>query len=521
MSEYSKPVILVALVVTFFAQVALADGDRLVIQVRTDATPGVHFDSIRSVLFDTDGSTVLDTEDHTAASARDYGLGVRVAEFLFGSGIDSGTYFGQTSLQSFGGTVVQRPWRVTLLPRHGHAVTNHNPTLHVATILLPLFFAPVELAVKVVTLKEDNDTSGTVSPGDVLEYTVSFTTSHALGRGSVLRDEPAPHAPLIPGTVTTSHGTVFRGNLPSDTDVEARFGPVPTGQLVFVKYRVSVSCLSPEIINQGELTLKLAGDSAEYGLLTDDLFTPEVNDPTVVPVDCGLPDPLPGPPVPVVSPQVSPQHAMSSVIIEGEGLGTLSGPPMFTVNGFSVETEVLPSFEQKEFVAALLTSDMTEGAGVIPFTLTPADPQLPKVHGLIEIRLALETPKEILQQLSETIADHIDHGLGERVAAFQQTRSMAHMDPNSCQPLKAELVSDLQFVASRIGLQMIDAGDTAYQQAVAANATQDELDEIEKATADGVELLDEMMQELANKVGKVKKNGKGNGKPKGLICPEP
>ena len=82
-----------------------------------------------------------------------------------------------------------------------------------------------------------------------------------------------------------------------------------------------------------------------------------------------------------------------------------------------------------------------------------------------------------------------------------------------------EQVSDLQFAADGIAVQILDSGDAASEQAVAANASQDELDEIVEATADGVKLLDEMMQELADNVGKVKKSGQGNGRQKGLISP--
>ncbi len=55
-----------------------------------------------------------------------------------------------------------------------------------------------------------------------------------------------------------------------------------------------------------------------------------------------------------------------------------------------------------------------------------------------------------------------------------------------------------------------------------ANATQQQLDEIKNAVMDGAELLDEMMQELVNKVGGLEPKGASKlekaKKRLGLIC---
>ena len=446
MSKPLHSVLIIALTIVFVAPEALADGDAIVIQVRTDATPGVQFDSIRSELFTPDMSTLISTADHTADPARDYGPGVRVAEFVLGSGFDSGTYLGRTSLRFAGGVVREIPWRASFKHGHPHSyptgffgidifeIDPGNPTTRVITLLFAIDFVPVQQAFKVFTLEEDNDASSTVSPGDVLRYTIPIFASHALGRGSLLRDVPDPDATLMPETVTTSHGRVFRGNLPFDRDVEVRFGPVAIDETVSVSYLVRVA---PEIINQGALTLKLAGSTTEYELLTDDPTTLEVDDPTIVKVSCAPQDELPKPPleIPEVSPPVIPQFTTPGIIIESAGLGTSSGPPTLTINGFSVPTEVLPPEEQNDVVSANLTPEMTADAGVIPFTLTPADPQLPDVNGLIEIRAALETPQEIAKAFGNTVTDHIGHHLGEGIEAFQAARTRAHEDPGSCEAL--------------------------------------------------------------------------------------
>lgn len=517
MSKHFKTVLLATLAVAFVASDAVADGDSLIVQLRTDATPGVDFDSVRTVLFDTDGTTILAIIDHLADPARDYGLGIRVFEHRLGPGFDQGgTFFGRTSLLRGGGLVQVRPFRFPHFTGHYHQGF-HRTKVTVITVLLPLDFAPVLHAPKVATLEEDNDGSGTVTPGDVLRYTIPFFASHALSVGSLLRDAPAPASPLIPGSVTTSNGSVRRGNLPSDTDVVVRFGSVAKDQTVSVSYLARVTCARRELVNQGLLQLRLAGASVHYNLLTDDPSTPAENDPTVVPVACGDKDPAPEPDIPKSDPPVIPQNASSGMMIESAGLGTSSGAPTLTINGLTVKTRVFAPHGEKEVVGAVLTPEMTEEAGVVPFTLTPADPQLPKVHGFTEIRLALETPQEIAEELGAAVAGHLDEHLGEGLAAFQRARTHAHMDPGSCEALQAELKSDLRIVAEQGAEEIANSGDVALQQAAVVNGDRWELDQIEKTAAGGAKLLDRLMKELAKKVGKINKNGH----PQGLLCPKP
>ncbi len=526
MSRSFLLLLLVVLGVTTIAHDVQADGDRFIIQVRTDATSGTHFDTIRTDFFAPDGVTLLTTVVHNAIPGRDYALGVRVAEFV--TPFDpSHAMIGRTGLFLGGVEQSGRPWRFTrtlsTTPRHGHphGGVGGSPTNIVITILLTNNFEPLEQVFKVATLESDNDASGTISPGDYLRYTIPFTATHDLGRGSVLRDFPEPHNPLIPQTVTTSHGIVFRGNLPSDTDVEVRLGPVPMEASVSVSYLVRVSCVKPEVINQGTLTLKLAGSTFAYDLVTDDPTTLQPDDPTIVPVDCGQGDPPPMAEAVAVFPQVIPQSVASGVIIEGSEMGTAIGPPIITMNGISAQTEVLvPSKDQDEVVVAMLTAEMTAKAGVIPFSLTPADPQFPVVNGFIQIHPALETAQEIAKDYNARVADVVGRQLSGAIEAFSRARNVAHMDPISCEALKAELVSDLQFESSLGAEQIIGKGETALQQASATNATEQELQGIVKTAADGVELQDELMQQLVNKIGLEPKKPKKKGLPPGLICPD-
>lgn len=255
----------------------------LAIQVRTDAIPGVHFDAIRSEGVRIGPGPALATRTHVAHSGRDYGAGVRVAEWavpLSIPGQDLGRDFvGSTAITLGGGVTTQRPWRITL----------ESGAVHVVTILLPFQFEPVKGVSKAVTLEIDNDGNGDISPCDVVRHTIRFTATHDVGRG-ILNDDPRPSSTLIPGTVQTTHGRVFRGNVLSHSTVFVRYGFVPTGDEVVVTFLAKV----PPVSNQGELTLELAGTTARYDLVTDDASTADVDDPTVVP-RC-LPDqfPIPG-----------------------------------------------------------------------------------------------------------------------------------------------------------------------------------------------------------------------------------
>ncbi len=508
--------VLVSLIILTLIPIdAMADGDHTIVQVRTDAIPGADFDSVRTVMFDTDGSTVLWTVDHFADPARDYGLGVRVFEFSKDSD-GGGTFIGVTSLLLAGGLVVERPWRTTF-PGHAHDDEDpgHDFITNVITILLVKDFTPILQAFKIATLEEDRDGSGNISGGDILRYTIPFFTSHALEPRSVLRDFPDPYNPLIPGSVTTSSGTVRRGNLPSDSEIVVRFGSVPVDHSVEVSYLVRVTCIRPEIVNQAILALRLDGSTVHYRLLTDDPLTAAPNDPTVVPLNCGQGDPVPAREVANVFPPLVPQYTTRTVVIKSASLGTDFGPPIMTMNGIAVQTEIFAPSEDEEVVAVSLTAEMTKQAGVIQFTLSPADPQLPEVFGSIEIRPAFETAQEITQELGEIIAGQVGESLDQGLAAFEQARTHAHRDPASCKALLAELKSDLRFIAEQTRAKIAASGFAALQQAVVAYGSEQELDEIRKSAKGGVKLLDKLMKELAKKRGKARKRGKSHG----LICP--
>jgi hypothetical protein len=223
-----------------------------------------------------------------------------------------------------------------------------------------------------------------------------------------------------------------------------------------------------------------------------------------------------------------PQYTTRTVVIKSANLGTDSGPPIMTMNGVGVQTEIFAPTEDKEVVAVSLTAEMTEQAGVIPFILTPADPQLPKVTGSIEIRPAFETAQEIAEELGEIVAGQVVEHMDQGLKAFEQARTHAHRDPASCKALLAELKSDLHLVTDQGRTKIAGSGFAALQQAVVANGSEQELDEIRQTAEGGAKLLDKLMKELAKKAGKSgksRKSGKSvksvkSGKSRNLICPK-
>jgi uncharacterized repeat protein (TIGR01451 family) len=71
----------------------------------------------------------------------------------------------------------------------------------------------------------DADNNGYPSPGDTIKYTVTIENTGNQNASDVgFTDIPDPNSPLVPGSVTTSMGTVATGNLPGDTSVAVRIG---------------------------------------------------------------------------------------------------------------------------------------------------------------------------------------------------------------------------------------------------------------------------------------------------------
>jgi uncharacterized repeat protein (TIGR01451 family) len=141
-------------------------------------------------------------------------------------------------------------------------------------------------ATKTYDLIDDADGDGVVSPGDTLLYTVTIVNvGDAAATGVVFTDTPDANTTLVAGSVQTSHGTVTGGNAgvpPVTVDIGSI---IPGGGgSVTITFRVTINNPLPagvtQVANQGVV-------SSSNGLgdvLTDDLSTPQMGDPTVTEV---------------------------------------------------------------------------------------------------------------------------------------------------------------------------------------------------------------------------------------------
>ena len=116
---------------------------------------------------------------------------------------------------------------------------------------------PLVEAVKDSVLSADNDSSGSVTAGDNLLYTIVLGN---IGDGDALdvifTDTPDPNTTLVVGTVTTTQGTVTQGNGAGETAVTVDIGTLPAlvGEAT-VSFEVQIDDPVPpgvtEIVNQG------------------------------------------------------------------------------------------------------------------------------------------------------------------------------------------------------------------------------------------------------------------------------
>ena len=120
-------------------------------------------------------------------------------------------------------------------------------------------------------------------PGDILEYTLRTTNAgDDDATGVVLYDTPSTLVSLVPGSVTTTAGTVVRGNNPSDDTVEVNIGEIAPEATVTVAYQAQISLAAQDgdqIVNQGVVASNELPDEP-----SDDPDTGTPNDPTVITV---------------------------------------------------------------------------------------------------------------------------------------------------------------------------------------------------------------------------------------------
>ena len=131
----------------------------------------------------------------------------------------------------------------------------------------------------------DVDSSGDVSPGDTLRYTLVINNQGAGDATNiVLEDAPDIHTALVVGSVTSSQGSIAIGNTPGNTTIEVAVGTMAADTSVTVTYDVVINQPLPsgvtEVVNQALLT------SAELPpVISDDPDEPGTEDPTIVPIN--------------------------------------------------------------------------------------------------------------------------------------------------------------------------------------------------------------------------------------------
>ena len=127
---------------------------------------------------------------------------------------------------------------------------------------------------------------GRVDAGETLTYRVVLYNDGDQGAvGLRFIDTPGTNTTLMPGSVTTSRGTITEGNEAGDTRVEIDLGSMAAGGgAVLITYHVQIDDPLPagitEVANQGRIT----GDNLDE-ILTDDPDTPTPSDATVTEID--------------------------------------------------------------------------------------------------------------------------------------------------------------------------------------------------------------------------------------------
>lgn len=129
----------------------------------------------------------------------------------------------------------------------------------------------------------------TVSPGDILSYTVVIHNQGNQGATNVIFDDvPDQNSQLIVGSVRTSKGIVQVGNVLGETKVTIAIGDLGINERVTVEFQVRVTEGTGvnRLVNQAEI---VSFDPTQPGgqgqtTLSDDPETPEPNDATVTEV---------------------------------------------------------------------------------------------------------------------------------------------------------------------------------------------------------------------------------------------
>ncbi|MFC1905259.1 hypothetical protein ACFLXL_00435 [Chloroflexota bacterium] len=121
----------------------------------------------------------------------------------------------------------------------------------------PVTASPLVDAHKSDSLYNDADESGLFSPGDTILYTIVMDNNGNQNAAEVhFDDTPSANLTLVVGSVTTTQGTITKGNTSSDTSVEVNVGTLAGNHSsVTITFKVIIKNPLPagvtEVCNQG------------------------------------------------------------------------------------------------------------------------------------------------------------------------------------------------------------------------------------------------------------------------------
>jgi len=191
--------------------------------------------------------------------------------------------------------------RVSELPRTAMEITNQGMVMGtgVAGVLTddpatPQVNDPARVAVipqplldpvKQATLLVDADTSGGVTAGDTLRYTITLPNRGAgPATNVVFTDTPYANTGLVAGSVTTTVGTVTRGNTQGDTNIIVTLGTLAVHDSVTITFDVQLAAVLPDAVRDVRNQGLVSATEVPAGVLTDDPATAATQDPTVTPL---------------------------------------------------------------------------------------------------------------------------------------------------------------------------------------------------------------------------------------------
>lgn len=142
------------------------------------------------------------------------------------------------------------------------------------------------------SLATDIDHDGLADPGDTIRYTIDVRNDAPPGDqnagGVIFASGVDSESTFLPGSVTTTRGSVAIGNGPTDSSVRVAVGTLPLGSFARITFNARLKAAIPAstrfLTCQGLVTGANFDDTP-----TDDPTTPAFQDPTFTPID-GDPD---------------------------------------------------------------------------------------------------------------------------------------------------------------------------------------------------------------------------------------